>query len=152
MDDAAVLVELTVDIVAAHVSSNTLALSEIPRLIESVHKALKTAKTASENPPDAETMPAISARSSVKSDHILCMECGKKKVMLRRHLRSAHSMTPDQYRTKFGLLASYPMSAPQESKRRRDMARSIGLGRHTKQLRRKRLSLATKQAATQHST
>ena len=71
----------------------------------------------------------MSARASVKPDYIVCMECGKKQKMLKRHLMTAHSMTPDQYRKDYGLSADYPMTAANYSAARADLARSIGLGR-----------------------
>jgi predicted transcriptional regulator len=71
----------------------------------------------------------VSIKASVKPDYIVCMECGKKQKTLKRHLQSAHGMTPDQYRTDYGLPKSYPMVAADYSKRRSEMAQSIGLGR-----------------------
>lgn len=74
-------------------------------------------------------MPVVSVRSSVKSDYIVCMECGSKQKMLKRHLQTAHSMLPDQYRQDYGLPRDYPMVAPNYSEQRRTLAHSIGLGR-----------------------
>ena len=121
------LLTLTADIVAAHVSNNSVAVNDLPNLIQNVHSALSgisgTAK-ASESRPE----PAVSIRSSVKPDFIVCLEDGKKLKMLKRHLMTHYQMTPDQYRQKWGLAADYPMVAPNYAEQRRTLAKSIGLG------------------------
>jgi predicted transcriptional regulator len=73
--------------------------------------------------------PAVSIRSSVKPDHIVCLEDGKKLKMLKRHLMTHYNLTPDQYRQRWGLAADYPMVAPNYAEKRRDLAKKIGLGR-----------------------
>lgn len=121
------LITLTADIVSAHVSNNSLAVSDLPLLIESVHGALSTLEesAAAEATPE----PAVSVRSSVKPDHIVCLEDGKKMKMLKRHLKTDHGLTPDEYRQKWGLGADYPMVAPNYAEQRRKLAKKIGLGR-----------------------
>jgi predicted transcriptional regulator len=127
MEDSEALVTLTADIVSAHVSNNSVAIADIPQLIRSVHEALAGLGTKTE--PEAEPQqPAVSIRASVKPDHIVCLEDGKKMTMLRRHLRTEHDMTPDEYRAKWKLPADYPMTAPNYSERRRVLAKEIGLG------------------------
>ena len=122
------LITLTSDIVAAHVSNNSVAVSDLPVLISNVYSAL-----AGLNPsqPVAEPLPepAVSIRSSIKNDHIVCLEDGKKLKMLKRHLMTRYSMTPDQYRTRWNLPADYPMVAPAYAEKRRELAKKIGLGR-----------------------
>ena len=121
------LLALTADIVAAHVSNNSVAVNDLPNLIQNVHSALSGisgASAAAEPKPE----PKVSIRSSVKPDHIVCLEDGKKLKMLKRHLMTHYNMTPDQYRQKWGLSADYPMVAPNYAEQRRALAKSIGLG------------------------
>ena len=122
------LLVLVSDIVSAHVSNNTVASTELPGLITKVYGALaglgKPAVQVEERPE-----PAVSVRASVKPDFIICLEDGKKMKMLKRHLMTDHSMTPDQYRERWNLAPDYPMAAPNYSVRRRDIAKQIGLGR-----------------------
>ncbi|HEX4801741.1 MAG TPA: MucR family transcriptional regulator [Sphingomicrobium sp.] len=121
------LLTLTADIVAAHVSNNSVAVNDLPNLIENVHKALRGI-SATSAAPEAKPEPKVSIRSSVKPDYIVCLEDGKKLKMLKRHLMTHYSMTPEQYRAKWGLSADYPMVAPNYAEQRRTLAKSIGLG------------------------
>ena len=121
------LLTLTADIVAAHVSNNSVAVNDLPNLIQNVHQALAgitAAGAASEEKPE----PKVSIRASVKPDSITCLECGKKQKMLKRHLMTSHEMTPADYRQKWGLGSDYPMVAPNYAEQRRTLAKSIGLG------------------------
>ena len=121
------LLTLTADIVAAHVSNNSVAVNDLPTLIQNVHQALtgiSTTSVGSEEKPE----PKVSIRSSVKPDFISCLECGKKQKMLKRHLMTNHEMTPVDYRQKWGLSSDYPMVAPNYAEQRRTLAKSIGLG------------------------
>jgi predicted transcriptional regulator len=120
------LITLTADIVAAHVSNNSVAINDLPNLIGSVHGALSSLSAAGAAEPRPE--PKVSIRSSVKPDHLVCLEDGKKMKMLKRHLMTDHQMTPDQYRQKWGLAADYPMVAANYAQQRRELAKSIGLG------------------------
>jgi predicted transcriptional regulator len=121
------LVTLTADIVAAHVSNNSVAVSDLPILIQNVHGALAGLGIAAAEP-EVKQEPAVSIRSSVKPDFIVCLEDGKKLKMLKRHLMTHYQMTPDQYRAKWGLPADYPMVAPNYAEQRRTLAKKIGLG------------------------
>ncbi|MEZ0243291.1 MAG: MucR family transcriptional regulator [Sphingomonas sp.] len=121
------LVTLTADIVAAHVSNNSVAVSDLAVLIQNVHGALAGLGTAAVEP-EVKQEPAVSIRSSVKPDFIVCLEDGKKLKMLKRHLMTHYQMTPDQYRAKWGLAADYPMVAPNYAEQRRTLAKKIGLG------------------------
>jgi predicted transcriptional regulator len=121
------LITLTADIVSAHVSNNGVSSEQIPDLIASVHQAL--AGLGNERREDARPDPAVSIRSSVKKDHIVCLEDGKKMKMLKRHLMTDHGLTPDEYRARWGLPSNYPMVAPDYAERRRELAKKIGLGR-----------------------
>ena len=121
------LLTLTADIVAAHVSNNSVAVNDLPNLIQNVHAALNgISRTASAPEPKPE--PKVSIRSSVKPDYIVCLEDGKRLKMLKRHLMTHYNMTPDQYRQKWGLSPDYPMVAPNYAEQRRTLAKSIGLG------------------------
>src|SRR6187551_2407304 len=121
------LLTLTADIVAAHVSNNSVAVNDLPNLIQNVHQAL-TGISGSSSASDEKPEPKVSIRSSIKPDHISCLECGKKQKMLKRHLMTNHEMTPNDYRQKWGLSADYPMVAPNYAEQRRTLAKSIGLG------------------------
>ena len=121
------LVSLTADIVAAHVSNNSVAVSDLPVLIQNVHGALAGLGTAAPEP-EAKQEPAVSVRASVKPDYIVCLEDGKKLKMLKRHLMTHYQMTPEQYRAKWNLPADYPMVAPNYAEQRRTLAKKIGLG------------------------
>ncbi|WP_405053023.1 MULTISPECIES: MucR family transcriptional regulator [unclassified Sphingomonas] len=121
------LITLTADIVAAHVSNNSVAVSDLPVLIAHVHGALSNLG----GPAPIEVVkqePAVSVRSSIKPDFIVCLEDGKKLKMLKRHLMTHYQMTPEQYRTKWNLPADYPMVAPNYAEQRRTLAKKIGLG------------------------
>lgn len=122
------LIELTADIVSSHVANNSVSVGDMPRLIEEIHGALASLGQPAEEPKQKK-MPVVTARASIKPDYIVCMECGQKQKTLKRHLQKAHGLTPDQYRAEFGLPRDYPMVAPAYSKRRSEMAHSIGLGR-----------------------
>ncbi len=121
------LITLTADIVAAHVSNNSVAVGDLSQLIENVHGALSTLGSANAEP-EVRTEPKVAIRASVKPDYIVCLEDGKQMKMLKRHLRTDHEMTPDQYRQKWGLNSDYPMVAPNYAETRRAMANAIGLG------------------------
>jgi predicted transcriptional regulator len=125
------LVELTADIVSAHVANNTVSVSDVANLVQRVHEALASLGTPAVEP-QQEKVPVVSIRASIKPDHLVCMECGRKQKTLKRHLQNAHGMSPDQYRTDYGLPRDYPMVAPDYSKRRSEMAQAIGLGRRPK--------------------
>ncbi len=121
------LITLTADIVAALVSNNSVAVSDLPLVIQNVHSALAGLGTAPVAPAEKQE-PAVSIRTSIKPDHIVCLEDGKKLKMLKRHLMTAYQMTPDEYRAKWGLPSDYPMVAPNYAAQRRMLAMKIGLG------------------------
>jgi predicted transcriptional regulator len=122
------LLSLTADIVSAHLSNNMVATGDVANLIQNVHRSLETlGKPSVAEEPKRE--PAVPIRSSVKNDHIVCLEDGAKLKMLKRYLRTRFDMTPDDYRAKWGLPRDYPMVAPAYAETRRGLAKSIGLGR-----------------------
>jgi len=120
------LITLTADIVAAHVSNNSVAVNDLPQLISNVHGALSG--LSGSTVPEAKQEPKVSVRSSIKPDYIVCLEDGKRLKMLKRHLMTHYQMTPDQYRQKWGLNSDYPMVAPNYAEQRRMLAKKIGLG------------------------
>ena len=121
------LLTLTADIVAAHVSNNSVAVNDLPTLIQNVHAALNGI-SGKASAPEPKPEPKVPIRSSVKPDYIVCLEDGKRLKMLKRHLMTHYNLTPDQYRQKWGLAADYPMVAPNYAEQRRTLAKSIGLG------------------------
>jgi predicted transcriptional regulator len=122
------LLGLTADIVSAHVGNNTVSVADVPSLISSVYGALAGLGGSSEAEKPAPT-PAVPVRSSIKPDYLVSLESGKKMKMLKRYLMTNYSMTPDDYRKKWGLAKDYPMVAPNYAEQRRTLAKSIGLGR-----------------------
>jgi predicted transcriptional regulator len=121
------LLALTAQIVSAHVSHNSVAAADLAGLIRDVHGTL--AALASGGPAPAEKpQPAVPIKKSVHPDYIICLEDGKKLKMLKRHLKSAFNMTPEQYRERWGLPPDYPMVAPNYAAKRSELAKSIGLG------------------------
>mgnify|MGYP000016449815 CR=1 FL=1 len=118
--------ELTTEIVSAHVSNNTVAIGDLPQLIQKVYKtlaALGAAPLAADRP-----RPAVAVGKSVFPDYIVCLEDGKKLKMLKRHLKTAYGMSPEEYRERWGLAADYPMVSPNYAKHRSNLAKKIGLG------------------------
>lgn len=122
------LITLTSDIVAAHVSNNSVAVEDVAGLIGNVYSALAGLGQAAPVE-DKLPEPAVSVRASVKPDYIVCLEDGKKLKMLKRHLMTHYNLTPEQYRARWNLPADYPMVAPNYAEKRRDLAKKIGLGR-----------------------
>jgi len=121
------LLVLTADIVAAHVSNNSVAVNDLPQLITNVHSSMKGLQNSSQ-PAEVRPEPKVPIRSSVKPDYIVCLEDGKKLKMLKRHLMTHYGMTPDEYRRRWDLNADYPMVAPNYAEQRRALAKAIGLG------------------------
>ena len=121
------LMIMTADIAAAHVSNNSVAISDLPLLIQNIFGALSglSGKPVVVVPKQE---PAVSIRASIKPDYIVCLEDGKKLKMLKRHLMTHYQMTPEQYRAKWNLPADYPMVAPNYAEQRRTLAKKIGLG------------------------
>ena len=125
---AAVLLELSSNIVAAYVGNNPVPAAELPGMIKNVHAAICGLASGREGNITAQK-PAVPIRRSITPDYLICLEDGRKLKMLKRYLRSTYKMTPEQYRTKWGLQADYPMVAPNYAKRRSEFAKQIGLGR-----------------------
>jgi predicted transcriptional regulator len=120
------LIELTSDIVSAHVGNNNVEVADVPALISNVYTALAR---LGDKPDIEQPKPAVAIRNSVKPEYIVCLEDGKKLKMLKRYLRTNYDMSPEEYRARWGLPADYPMVAPAYAEKRRDLAKKIGLGR-----------------------
>ena len=120
------LLALTSKIVAAHVSHNVVPLDELSKLIKRVYGTLSELEQGT--PASAIPKAAVSVRRSVTPDFIICLEDGKKLKMLKRHLKTAYNMTPEEYRVRWGLPSDYPMVAPNYAKQRSRLAKEIGLG------------------------
>ncbi|HYM30193.1 MAG TPA: MucR family transcriptional regulator [Candidatus Cybelea sp.] len=123
------LLRMTAEIVSAYVSHNEVATPQITDIIKAVHGSLDSLHKPMQRGADAPTKPAIPVRRSITPDYIVCLEDGKKLKMLKRYLRSTYSLTPEEYRSKWGLPADYPMVAPNYAKQRSAFAKKIGLGR-----------------------
>ena len=121
------LLALTTEIVAAHVSNNTVSLTDLPQLINQVYNSLANIGNVAAPPPER-PQPAVSVKKSVHPDYIVCLEDGKKLKMLKRHLKTAYNMTPEGYRERWGLGPDYPMVAPNYARQRSRLAKEIGLG------------------------
>jgi predicted transcriptional regulator len=120
---------LTAQIVSAHVKKNAVEVGDLPALIRDVFRALSGLGEAAPAPVAEAAKPAVPAARSVFASHIICMECGKKMTMLKRHLMTEHGLTIDQYRTKYSLPGTYPMVAPDYAKTRSSLAKEMGLGK-----------------------
>src|ERR687889_1729808 len=129
MDDKSEVIEMTADIVSAYVGNNSVAAADLPGLIQSVHKALAGVSSGAEPEAAAPKEPAVPIRRSITPDYLVCLEDGRKFKSLKRHLRTKYNMSPEEYRSKWGLPKDYPMVAPNYAKARSDLAKSMGLGR-----------------------
>lgn len=120
------ILELTAEIVSAHVSNNSVPLSDLPGLIQEVYRTLAAVGTQPAQP--ERPQPAVPVKKSVTPDYLICLEDGKKLKMLKRHLKTAYNMSPEQYRERWALPPDYPMVAPNYAKHRSSLAKKIGLG------------------------
>jgi len=128
MENRPDLVEMTAEIVSAYVSANTVTPQDLPGLIRIVYATLREVAGGVAAPVDTDLEPAVAVKKSVTPDYIICLEDGKKFKSLKRHLRTRYSMTPEEYRAKWGLPHDYPMVAPNYAKARSDLAKRMGLG------------------------
>ncbi len=126
-EQATDLLALTTEIVAAHVSNNTVSVGDLPVLINQVYNSLATIGSVPA-PPAVRPQPAVNVKKSVQPGYIVCLEDGKKLKMLKRHLKTAYNMTPEAYRERWGLAPDYPMVAPDYALQRSRLAKEIGLG------------------------
>ena len=129
MDENNNTIMLTAEIVSSYLSNNALQVDAIPALIKSVHQALMETEGGTKELEQPVHEPVVSVRASIKPDYLVCMVCGVKYKSLKRHLRTSHDMTPEEYRDRYNLPADYPMVAPEYAKQRSKLAKKIGLGR-----------------------
>src|SRR5579885_2356035 len=122
------LLALTTEIVAAHVSNNTVAVGDLAQLINQVYQSLANIGSIPAAVPASRPQPAVSVKKSVQPDYLVCLEDGKKLKMLKRHLKTAYNMSPETYRERWGLPPDYPMVAPNYARQRSRLAKEIGLG------------------------
>lgn len=123
------LLKLASQIVSAYVSNNVLTLSDLPDVIRSVHDTLSELESGGERASNRDLTPVVPIKKSVTPDYIICLEDGKKLKMLKRYLRSQYGMSPEDYRTRWGLPSDYPMVAPNYASQRSRLAKQIGLGK-----------------------
>ena len=134
-DSGGTYIELTATIVSAYVSNNPVPAQDLSALINQVHSALTRVSTGQGDITSEPLRPAVSVKKSITPDHIVCLEDGKKFKSLKRHLRTQYSMTPEQYREKWGLPADYPMVAPNYAAARSQLAKQMGLGQQRRRRR-----------------
>ena len=125
------LLRMTAEVVSAYVSNNTLPTGQLADVIQAVYNSLRGLDGQVVETPAEPLKPAVPVRKSVTPEYLVCLEDGKKLKMLKRHLRSTYNLTPDEYRTKWGLPPDYPMVAPRYAEQRSEFAKKIGLGRGT---------------------
>jgi predicted transcriptional regulator len=123
------IIEVTVDIVSAYASKNSVAPADLPGLIQSIHEVIAAACCGEAAPLVVFQAPAVAIRKSITPEHLICLEDGRRFKSLKRHLRTKFNLSPDQYRAKWSLPADYPMVAPSHTAARSQLAKSIGLGR-----------------------
>jgi predicted transcriptional regulator len=126
------LINLTAQIVSAHIAGNDVSAGQLPGLIRDVHRALSSAGQATAAPIKPE--PSVAVKKSVFADHILCLDCGGSFKMLKRHISTDHKMTPEEYRIKWELPSSYPMVAAEYAATRSKLAKDSGLGRKVEEV------------------
>ena len=138
MDEKSEVIEMTADIVSAYVGNNSVSAADLPALIQSVHRALSGISSGADAAEAAPKEPAVPIRRSITPDFLVCLEDGRKFKSLKRHLRTKYNMSPEEYRTKWGLPKDYPMVAPNYAKARSDLAKQMGLGQGGRQAPRKK--------------
>jgi predicted transcriptional regulator len=122
------LTEVAAEIVSAYVSNNSVQVSDLSKLISEVHRALTSSHAGPVEPKQEPLTPVVNPKRSVHPDYIVCLEDGKKFKSLKRHLRTHHDTSPEQYREKWGLPHDYPMVAPNYAQARSALAKKMGLG------------------------
>jgi predicted transcriptional regulator len=125
------LLRMTAEVVSAYVRNNTLSTGQLAEIIQAVYGSLRGLEGQAAEPAAEPAKPAVPVRKSITPEYLICLEDGKKLKMLKRHLRSTYNLTPDEYRSKWGLALDYPMVAPNYAAQRSEFAKKIGLGRGT---------------------
>jgi predicted transcriptional regulator len=122
------LLRMAADVAAAYVSNNTLPATQITDVIKAIYASFVSLDRTDGGLPTS-AKPVVPIKKSVTPEYIICLEDGKKLKMLKRHLRTAYGLTPEEYRAKWGLPVDYPMVAPNYAQQRSAFAKKIGLGR-----------------------
>ncbi|ODT84836.1 MucR family transcriptional regulator [Phenylobacterium sp. SCN 70-31] len=148
MAEKSEIIEMTADIVSAYVGNNTVAASELPNLIKSIHSAIAGVSTGQTEEPAAPQTPAVSIRKSINPEYLICLEDGRRFKSLKRHLRTKYNMSPEEYRAKWGLPKDYPMVAPSYAAARSALAKQMGLGQGGRQAAKAPAKRAPRKAAT----
>ena len=138
MEDKSEIIEMTADIVAAYVGANSVTAADLPSLIQSVHRALAGVASGIDVAEAAPREPAVPVKKSITPEYLVCLEDGRKFKSLKRHLRTKYNMSPEDYRSKWGLPKDYPMVAPSYAKARSELAKQMGLGQGGRQSGRRR--------------
>jgi predicted transcriptional regulator len=128
MEEQKRLTDMVVDIVSSYVGNNSLAPAELPALISNVYKSVNGLTSTEPAKSEEPLQPAVSVKKSISNDFIICLEDGRKFKSLKRHLRTKYNMSPEDYRTKWGLPKDYPMVAPSYAQARSQLAKDMGLG------------------------
>ena len=134
------LLGMTTEIVSAYVSNHQLLQEELFALMHKVHQSLGTMNTGQSLKSPLSTSPAVPIENSITQDYIVCLEDGLQLKMLKRHLKTTYNMTPEEYRRRWDLPSNYPMVAPNYSKRRSAIAKSVGLGSSQKTQKKKKVA------------
>jgi predicted transcriptional regulator len=127
-DTQAMLIQMTSDVVAAYVSNNPVQATDLPSVIQRVHRTMQDLSGSPKAEAPKDVAPAVSVRKSITPDYLVCLEDGKRFKSLKRHLRSKYNLSPEEYREKWGLPVDYPMVAPNYARQRSDLAKKMGLG------------------------
>jgi predicted transcriptional regulator len=130
MDTQSTNPHLTTKIVGSYLRHHTVGASELPNLITSVHRALT--EVGRPNPPEVLPTPSVSIRQSVRQDYVVCLDCGYRAKMLRRHISRRHGLNADEYRRRWGLRSDHPLTAAAYSEHRSTLVKQLGLGRKPK--------------------
>ena len=138
MEEKSSIVDMTTDIVAAYVGNNVVSIADLPALIQCIHRALTGVVAGGEVKEVAPKEPAVPLKRSITPDFLICLEDGRKFKSLKRHLRTKYNMSPEEYRSKWGLPKDYPMVAPNYARARSDLAKQMGLGQAGRKAARKR--------------
>lgn len=128
LETQAMIIQMTSDVVAAYVSNNPVQASDLPSVIERVHRTIHDLSSHTREEAPKDVAPAVSVRKSITPDYLVCLEDGKRFKSLKRHLRSKYNLSPEEYREKWGLPADYPMVAPNYARQRSELAKKMGLG------------------------
>jgi predicted transcriptional regulator len=128
MEEKTEVIERVTDIVSAYVGNNTVSPGDLPSLIQRVYQALTGITSGAPEAEPTAKEPAVALKKSITPDYIVCLEDGRKFKSLKRHLRTKYNLSPEEYRTKWGLGKDYPMVAPNYARARSDLAKQMGLG------------------------